>query len=351
MQKKKNEITLLNVLMCLMVMFIHVTSEALSIRDVNPATWLVLFVPWRLFAIVVPGFIMLSGIKLFLKGTDGFSAIRFYKKRALSIVLPYLLWVVIYYIYYCSTGVMTFSFRELIYYIYSGDLAGHFYFVIALLQFYLLMPLWVWLFRKFSPVIILTASIFISIIFGQFLPNLIDMMIPDYFFRYYDRTFTSYLFWWCLGGYIGLNYDGFKETLKKNTGFIFFLLLVSIFFDLIGSVLFFKYDRPQSWLDTTHMMYTFSALLFLMRAGIYYSDSKLASLGIIKKLDSASYLIYLTHCLTLAEVTRWLDKFGVNGLIHRYAIRIVLVYGITISLCIIYKQLRYSRISKNRRAV
>lgn len=345
MRKKKNEIMLLNVLLCLMVIFIHVTSEALGIRDANPVTWLILFLPWRFSAIVVPGFIMLSGIKLFLKGTDNFKAGEFYKKRALSIVLPYLLWVVLYYIYYCITGQMTFSFKELLFYIYSGDLAGHFYFVTALLQFYLLMPLWVWLFKRVDAFIMLPASLFIAIIFGQYLPNLIDMLFPDYFFRYYDRVFTSYLFWWCLGCYAGLNYDRFIGIIKKNIGFIVFLLMLSIFFDSVGSMLVFWHGKPQSWLETTHMLYIFSALLFLMRVAVYYSDSVIPKLKIVRGIDRASYLIYLTHCLTLAEVTRLLNKFGVEGLLHRYAVKIVVVYGATISLCMLYKRIRNGKIS------
>lgn len=348
MLQKKNEIMLLNVLLCIMVIFIHVTSEALSIRNANPATWLVLFVPWRLAAIVVPGFIMLSGIKLFLKGTDNFNTAEFYKKRALSIVLPYLLWVVIYYLYYCIVGQMTFSFKELLYYIYSGDLAGHFYFVIALLQFYLLMPLWVWVFKKFDMMFILPSSVIIGIVFGQFLPNLIDIAIPNYFFRYYDRTFTSYIFWWCLGCCIGLNYKHFIEMLKKNTGFISFLLIFSVFFDLMGAILSFGYNKPQIWLDTMHMLYVFSALMFLFRIMVYYKDSRFTASSIINNIDKSSYLIYLTHCLTLAEVTRWLNKLEITGLLHRYALRIILVYGITLTLCIIYKNIRQK--SKNKRS-
>lgn len=344
MRKKKNEIMLLNVLLCLMVIFIHVTSETLSIRDANPVTWLAVFVPWRFSAIVVPGFIMLSGIKLFLKGTDNFKAGEFYRKRALSIVMPYILWVVLYYIYYCATGQMTFSFKELLFYLYSGDLAGHFYFVIALLQFYLLMPLWVWLFKRVDAVIILPASIFITILFGQYLPNLIDLFVPNYFFRYYDRVFTAYLFWWCLGCSIGLNYSRFIEILKRNTGFIVFLLMLSLCFDGIGSILVFGYGKPQNWLEIMHMLYIFSALLFLMRAAVYYSDSAFARSRLIRGIDRASYLIYLTHCLTLAEITRLMDKIGIEGLLHRYAVRIVVVYGVTITLCMLYKRIRNGQI-------
>lgn len=344
MHSKKNEIMLINVLLCLMVMFIHITSEALGIRDANPITWLILFFPWRFCAIVVPGFIMLSGIKLFLKGTDDFNPVEFYKKRALSIVLPYLLWVILYYIYYCMTGQMTFSFKELLFYIYSGDLAGHFYFITALLQFYILMPLWVWLFKRVDPFIVLPASIFINIVFGQYLPNLIDIFFPGYFFRYYDRTFTSYLFWWCLGCYAGINYDRFIDMLKRNTVFIIFLLIFSICFDGIGSILVFKYGRPQNWLETMHMIYIFSALLLIMRLAVHYRNSRLSDLRIIKNIDRASYLIYLTHCLILAEVTRILNKFGVDGLMHRYAVKIIIVYVLTITLCVLYKRLRNGRI-------
>lgn len=141
MQKRKSEITLFSLLMCVLVIFIHVTSWTLTAMDRTSVKYLLLLFPWRLSAFVVQGFVFLSGVRLFLSAKP-FDYGRFLRGRIRRIVFPYLAWVAIYYACFIAIGWYRFSFRDLAEYVFLGTLCSHFYFVVIILQFYLLMPLW-----------------------------------------------------------------------------------------------------------------------------------------------------------------------------------------------------------------
>ena len=70
---RKTEISMLNILLCLMVVFIHVSSAPVSQLNKESFQYITVMVPWRLSAFVVQGFIFLSGLKFFIKGTENFN--------------------------------------------------------------------------------------------------------------------------------------------------------------------------------------------------------------------------------------------------------------------------------------
>ena len=71
----------------------------------------------------------------------------------------------VYYAYDVYMGIEIFDLKTLLYYMYSGDYIGHFYFVIIILQFYLLMPLWIKLFKIVNHKIMLTISLALCFFF------------------------------------------------------------------------------------------------------------------------------------------------------------------------------------------
>lgn len=103
MQKRKSEITLFSLLMCVLVIFIHVTSWTLTAMDRTSVKYLLLLFPWRLSAFVVQGFVFLSGVRLFLSAKP-FDYGRFLRGRIRRIVFPYLAWVAIYYACFIAIG-------------------------------------------------------------------------------------------------------------------------------------------------------------------------------------------------------------------------------------------------------
>jgi len=58
--------------------------------------------------------------------------VKFYKGRITRVILPYLLWVFIFYIFFVNHHYFEFSWDGLFHAWWRGDLVGHFYFVIIM---------------------------------------------------------------------------------------------------------------------------------------------------------------------------------------------------------------------------
>lgn len=76
------------------------------------------------------------------------------------------------------------------------------------------MPVWIKLFNIIDSKILLLISFAIMIAAKKYLPILIGN-----WFLYYDRIFTTYLFYWILCCAAGLNYNSFKNFVSKTLPF------------------------------------------------------------------------------------------------------------------------------------
>ena len=129
-RRRKKDIVFLNILFCFLVIFIHISSEVVVEMPRDTLFFKTVFCTQRLSSFVVQGFLLLSGVKLFLNKGDRINYFKFYKGRLLRVVLPYVIWVFIYYCYFCKENYFVFSFEELGHFIINGDLSAHFYFII-----------------------------------------------------------------------------------------------------------------------------------------------------------------------------------------------------------------------------
>ena len=333
--RRKQELTFCNIFLCLLVIFIHVNSEAVLNMPKNTVGFAIAYILWQGASFAVYGFIFLSGIRQFLGKNDNFNTFTFYKKRFFGVIIPYLLWVVIYYAYDYLKGYDVFDFRQLWYYIYSGDFGGHFYFVVLIVQFYLLMPLWRKLVSKTSAFIVLPLSVLATIVFGYYLPDIIGVFNPGYVFRFPDRTFTSYLYYWLAGAYVGRNYDRAVELFKKNkhfvTGMFVFVSLFCLPLTFYNSVA----EKWYPWIEWVMMLYRMVAVVFLFSVSLGRVKS-ICKNRFLQIVDASSYNIYLCHCLIMKMVNVFLDETGIVSIGERYIIRFISVYIISVGLCTAY---------------
>lgn len=63
---RNREISFVNIVLCLLVMWIHICSTAITGFPKESMAFLGVYVPWRLSAFVVQAFLFLSALKLFL---------------------------------------------------------------------------------------------------------------------------------------------------------------------------------------------------------------------------------------------------------------------------------------------
>jgi len=333
---RRPEISALNVLFCLLVIFIHSTSETLSVLEPLDWPYAAVMLPWRLSAFVVQGFLLLSGVKLFLR--PGLHPGKFYLSRLKGIVLPYVIWVGIYYLFFLAKGYYSFSLPELARYIAVGDLVAHFYFIVVIVQFYALAPLWKWAIPRVSPVIGIPFALLLTGILGQYLPNFIDLLIPDYYFPYTDRIFTTYLVYWVAGCYIGQNYPAFLEILRKNRGAIGGMFALCALGDGLLSWLHFSGRKYIGFLETVHTAYVVSAILFCYMLAVWWFDRREQGRW-LPVLDRGTYGVYLLHCLVIFVLNDLLARLAIPAAGVNYLLRLAGAYGLSWGLVLLWRGL------------
>ena len=150
------ELNYFNAAACLLVILIHVLS--LGIVSLNPATWqgFCIFMPWRISQFVVPAFLFSGAVKMSLTFPDRHEMSEMkndlcrrrpsYKgyllERCRTILLPYAVFILIYYFIYAAEGLVQPGWSTLLRGFATGDISGHFYYIIIIIQFYLLKPVW-----------------------------------------------------------------------------------------------------------------------------------------------------------------------------------------------------------------
>lgn len=323
--KRKNELSLLNIIFCLLVIFIHIASAPIAGLSKESWQYGVLFVPWRLSSFVVQGFIFLSGLKMFLKD-DNESYKKYYATRFNKVVVPYIFAVVLFYGYFLDRGYFGFNAKELLGHMLFGDLVAHFYFVIAIVQFYLLKPLWKIVTEKVSPGIGITVSVVLMIlskyIFADFVNN--------------DRFFTTYIAYWIMGCYAGKYYDAFLESAKKyKKAYICVFFIVAII-EAVVSYRQFVYGG-MVFLEELHILYSISAILFTLCIALKFGDG-IMKRKIFGRIDNASYYIYLIHPLIIFIVNENLLNWGITDIGTGFVIRGVVTYLVSVTLSVVYME-------------
>ncbi len=334
--KRRQDIVFLNILFCLLVIFIHVSSEVVVNMPQNILTFKVVFVAQKLSSFVVQGFLMLSGVKLFLNKSGKINYGKYYFGRFTRIIIPYIIWVFIYYCYFCSKDFFEFSVRDFIGYLLRGDLSAHFYFIIILVQFDILTPLWRLLYRKGSPAVHLMFALIVTVISSQYLMPILTTLFPSAPAIDFTNCFLRYQIYWTAGCLIGKNYEQFRSYLKNN------ILPICIGFILCaalnGALAIATVRHIPVWMEFVHIMYCISALLFFyMISQLFAGNSILKPLSLV---DRASYSVYLLHCLVLVIVNDYMTDYGILSLNVRFGIRAAAVYGISITVCVLWELIK-----------
>lgn len=218
--KRNGALDLARVAAMLSVMLIHVTStyiyneSRLTLFGINPAFFLN-----QVTRFAVPLFLFLSGVSLRLRGTEE-SPAAFWKKRLRKVGVPYLLWFLVYALYECDfqadmllAGIAEApgrSLRALL----LGQPAPHLYFIVILLQLYLLYPIMEKTMER-SAAGCVGAALFITFsvqCLYHFRRNGLDL-IPAAVYPYLWVLFPTWIFYFALGAAVD------RERLARLGGF------------------------------------------------------------------------------------------------------------------------------------
>lgn len=324
--KRKYELSFLNILFCVLVILIHVTS--------TPVTWLskdswqccVFFVPWRLSAFVVQGFIFLSGLKLCLTEKKT-SYLSYCLSKFKRIVLPYIFAIIVFYVFFVWRRYFPSNPKEIFGYIVRGDLVAHFYFVIVIVQFYLLKPLWEAM-TKYVPAkvaVILSVPI---------------LFLTKYIFleeTYGDRIFTSYLTYWVLGCYAGKYFEEFSSHIRKYKKAYIATFFVVAIVESVVSHMHYLGDGARI-VEEVHFVYCIFAILAMFAISQMFGE-KVMRIKVLSRVDSASYYIYLLHPVFVFMTDEVLRKVGIKDIGTGFVIRATVTYVSSLILAITYTKI------------
>lgn len=325
-RRRKTEISIFNVILCMVVVLIHLMSKSVAAIQPFPESLLykIFMVITRLTTFVVQGFVFLSAMKTFLNGrSEKYGS--FLRKRIKTIIIPYIIAVLMYYIYFFHyLEWFEPSWSTFLGYLFRGDIAAQFYFVIVIVQFYLLYPLWRFVLDRVSPMAAITISAAITAIFGWYAPFIINSVWGIDNTPWLDRVFSTYLVYWVCGMYAGKYYDSFRRFVKRSGRLA---LTVAAVFGIIDSVMvFMRYaGRIGSiHLDMIHALFCISVII----GGIYISYILRHRMNLfLKVLDQSSYYIYLVHVLFIDILDYSITSYHVEGITLDLIIRSFIVYS------------------------
>ncbi len=333
MKRKITEISVFEFFLCMFVILIHLLSEGVDTLPKWSFCSILFSSLTKLTTFAVPGFVFTSAVKLFYKYGDSkhFPYPRFLLDRIRKICFPYCIAVLIYYaVFVWVLKIYEFNWEQLLHFLITGDISAQFYFVVLIIQFYLLMPVWIYFSRAknktFSIAIIIFAFI-ATVLFRMFYPY------PDVI----HKIFPPYLVFWITGMYVGLHYESFEKLIMQNKTIIYGAWLVLAITHCVLSYMQFG----------GLILYRISPLIvvlfcFFSIFGFYsYARELTISLerrgkGLLTSIAGASYEIYLIHCLIITIMHWLLTKMEIDNILQRFAITTVTTYLFSIIFCVLY---------------
>lgn len=338
---RNREISFCNMILCLLVMWIHICSVAVSTWDKASGAFFAVEMAWRLSAFVVQGFLFLSALKLFRNmEKKPFSYGAFLWGRIRKIGVPYLIAVLVSYLGLIWLGYYAFDLKFLVKSTLLGNMIAPFYFIIILFQFYVLMPVWRWMVRKVDFWAAAVSAVLLMAVFHDGLPSMIAMVSPETEFPYNDRVFTSYLAYWVLGCYAGRKYDGFLESLHRNKALILCFFLISacvdglLYYGMVRGIL------AVPFLEDIHRLYVVFAMAFLLLLGDTVGQKVMGN-RVCQAVDAFSYELYLYHGIWLYVVQdRLLGLLGITNYGAALAARMFCCYGLAVIAALAVQYLR-----------
>lgn len=310
------ELDALRVLAMIGVILIHVTApfitheSGFTLLGMNLA-----YLVNQLTRFSVPLFFLLSGFSLGIGGAPK-SYGGFLKKRCSKILLPYVVWVILYQLWNCSKDVALWltQIQDLKWFaleLLTGRAAPHLYFVPIIFQCYLLFPLLKrWVDRAPGPCFLWSLTVTLLLQGVHSLQSL--GMLASSPSRWLWLTFPMWCFYFITGLFLQrLDFETIRRLCRENA--LPLVVLCGLF-----SLLFCAWSKFTGLLDSMKpdiMLYTL--LVFLFGVAAWQFLMRIPGLEpVIRFLSDHSLGIYFNHVLVLCHL-RLIPRFsvGMSGMV------------------------------------
>ncbi|MGH2493121.1 MAG: acyltransferase [Ktedonobacteraceae bacterium] len=272
---------------------------------------------------------------------------QFWKKRGIGVLLPYVIWSVIYVLVNTEVRTPAVLFQTSLVDILTGNASYQLYYILLTLQFYLIFPLFLLFLRRWArhPWLVLAISFTLQLLLFYFdfhaLQGNSSHLSPFWQFvlEYQDRFVLMYQFYFVLGGLTALYFQQIKSFLlshgKLITGvfvasvaalWIHFALQVRVFGEFAGYAV--------SVLQPIMVIYSLAIILFALwlacrwatRTGQYKSPR---GARFWRMLSDSSFGVYLVHALILSALLTWVAPAMPTTWF--VAVRVILTWLITVA--------------------
>lgn len=279
----------------------HVTGMALP-RTGAPGE--VLAILNRALLFVVPAFLFITALVLTRSALKGFRFGRYYRARAQTALLPYVLWTVLYVLFRVLTkqddvAALADPERWRVWLQY-GKGYFHLYYLLIVLQFYLVLPALLPLWRRSSP--------FLAVLVGSFALQLLVFVLNRQVlhFRFPGTMALWHLPSICLGMYFGANYAQFGAFWRRWRAYVVGAAVLTLLWYVPLGVRVLG-GAPVNTLvySAANWAYTSASVLALFGLAHTLAGAPAWLRRVMASLGGVSLQVYLLHPAVLALLGRW----------------------------------------------
>lgn len=342
------------------VVGIHVGSQYLMNNPTPNLQLLALYEIVTRFSVPIFFFISAFGLFYNLDLQEKFNYKNFMKRRFKTVLIPYLVWSIFYILHYTITNQTLYLLHplNLIGILFFGLACYQLYFMILLVWFYALMPLWIFIVKRLNIVLLVVLFVFQMAVdyYSSFLMNpygIQNEIVKAIFMYRLNYWVIHYVFIFLLGGYVSVHYDEFKIFMRDNLN----KLRAFGFISLIGLLAYYYYCiyyngySPEGAINTAHqlspagLVYTLGASLYLFAEFQYGFLAKIGT-SLFSLLGRHSYFVYLAHPVAITYLALFMAKFNIVMTAVNSMIFYVLVVLFTLIVAIIFRKLGNTKYPK-----
>ncbi|WP_414048610.1 acyltransferase family protein [Macrococcus animalis] len=283
MKRYYEEITFIRAIACLLVLLTHVTLMY-PIENQNIGTKLSLVI--NQFARVgTPMFCIISAFLLFNGFKDKvLDHKKFIQSRTKKIVIPYLIWSVIYIVLMDITGKSEFDWQNIWKYLFLGDGYVHLYFIAIVLQFYIFFMMSYHLFNKDNIAKYTLLSVIIMIAW---------YIARDSSYAVNHRAFLlNWIGFFMMGGYMAYYLDQIKAWIGRIQEYLGYYVIIGLM------LLFVEMNIPHLFTSDRMMNIILVPLAIAFIIYIYWHSNKFI-VYLLNYIGNRAMGIYLVHMLVI----------------------------------------------------